>query len=47
MVEVVSRKVPIIRVKLGQQPCFLFIYETRWEKTLLTILPIPNVMNNV
>jgi hypothetical protein len=47
MVEVVSKKVPIIGVKLRQQPCFIFISKTRWEKTLLTILPTPDVMNNV
>ncbi len=47
MVEVVFKKAPKIRVRPRQQPCFLSIIERGWKKTLLTVLPPPNVMNSV
>jgi len=47
MVKVVSRKVPKTKIRSKQQPFFFFfIFELGWKKTLLTIFPLPNLMNS-
>ncbi len=47
IVEVVSKKTLGIRVRLGQQPCFFFIAEKGWKKTMLIVLPPPNIMSSL